>query len=382
MELIFWCLLLIASYSYFIYPLVLLLFRGVIARPYSAAECLEAWPSVALIIAAHNEQQQIAAKLDNALALDYPQQQLEIIVVSDGSSDDTDKIVAGYADRGVKLICTGGWLGKERAQLQAIEAAQAGILVFSDAGTVLAPDALRRIAAYFEDADIAAVSSEDRFLSSDGSVAGEGLYVSYEMGLRRLESELGGLVGLSGSFFAARAAVVDGQWDVDTTSDFNTAFACARRGRRAVTAPDVLGYYRDLADSSAEYRRKVRTVIHGIAGLVRHRKMLNTFRYGWFSFQLWSHKVARWIVPWALIVLFAVNLTVYAEGWVYRFALWGQVGFYLIALAAHLYRPLADNAIARIVYFFVLVNISIAEALLRYLSGQRMVRWKPSVREG
>lgn len=382
MELVFWCLLLIASYSYFIYPLILLFFRGVAASPYSAVECLEAWPSVSLIIAAHNEEKQIAAKLDNALAQDYPPEQLEIIVVSDGSSDETDAIVASYADRGIKLMSTGDWLGKERAQLQAIGAAEGGILVFSDAGTQLAADALRRIAAYFEDADIAAVSSEDRFLSSDGSVAGEGLYVSYEMGLRRLESEFGGLIGLSGSFFAARATVVDGQWDVDTTSDFNTAFACARRGRRAVTAPDVLGYYRDLSDSSAEYQRKVRTVIHGLAGLARHREMLNTFRYGWFSFQLWSHKIARWVVPWALIMLFAVNLTVYAEGWVYQFALWGQTGFYAIALAAHLYRPLADNAIARIVYFFVLVNISIAEALLRYLSGQRMVRWKPSVREG
>lgn len=382
MEGLFWGLLLIASYSYFIYPLCLLFFRAVVARPYTPVECLNAWPSVSLIIAAHNEEKQITEKLDNALALDYPHERLEIIVVSDGSSDQTDDIVAAYADRGVKLLCTGGWLGKERAQLQAIEAAGGDILVFSDAGTQIAADALRRIAAYFEDPDIAAVSSEDRFLSSDGDVAGEGLYVKYEMGLRRLESELGGLVGLSGSFFAARAVVVDGQWDVDTTSDFNTAFACARRGYRAVTAPDVLGYYRDLADASAEYRRKVRTVIHGIAGLVRHREMLNTFRYGGFSFQLWSHKVARWVVPWALILLFAVSLTVYAEGLVYQLALWGQLGFYAIALAAHVYRPLRDNAIARIVYFFVLVNISIAEALLRYLSGQRMVRWKPSVREG
>ncbi len=382
MEAAFWGLLFIASYSYFIYPLCLVFVRSVAARPYAAVECLEHWPSVSLIIAAHNEQHQIAAKLDNALALDYPADKLEIIVVSDGSGDDTDEIVATYEDRGIKLIRTGGWLGKERAQLMGIEAASGSILVFSDAGTQIAADAVRRIAAYFEDPDIAAVSSEDRFLSSDGSVAGEGLYVQYEMGLRRLESELGGLVGLSGSFFAARAVVVDGQWDVDTTSDFNTAFACARRGRRAVTAPDVLGYYRDLAEPSAEYRRKVRTVIHGIAGLMRHRDMLNTFRYGWFSFQLWSHKVSRWVVPWALILLLAVNLAVYSEGAVYRWALWGQLSFYGIALAAHMYQPLRDNAVARIVYFFVLVNISIAEALIRYLSGQRMVRWKPSVREG
>lgn len=381
MQAAFWVLLLIASYSYFIYPLCLLFMRGVAARPYAAAECLQSWPSVSLIIAAHNEQQHIATKLDNALALDYPREKLELIVVSDGSDDGTDEIVQTYADRGVTLLRSDDWVGKERAQLLAIEAAKGSILVFSDAGTQIAADAVRRMAAYFEDPDIAAVSSEDRFMSSDGSVAGEGLYVQYEMGLRRLESELGGLVGLSGSFFAARAAVVDGQWDVDTTSDFNTAFACARRGQRAVTAPDVLGYYRDLAEPAAEYRRKVRTVIHGVAGLMRHRDMLNTFRYGWFSFQLWSHKVSRWVVPWALLLLFLVNFAVYAEAPVYRWLLWSQCVFYGIAVAAHVIRPLRDHAIARIVYFFVLVNISIAEALLRYIGGQRMVRWKPSVRE-
>ena len=153
-----------------------------------------------------------------------------------------------------------------------------------------------------------AVSSEDRFIAEDGRVEGEGLYVRYEMWLRQQESRLAGLVGLSGSFFAVRGSVVREHWDIRCPSDFNTALSCARLGVRGVTAPDVLGYYPNLSDSSKEYERKVRTALRGMTALKHNTELLNPFRFGVFALQIWSHKILRWAVPWALLSLLISTL--------------------------------------------------------------------------
>ena len=201
----------------------------------------------------------------------------------------------------------------------------------------------------------------------------------YEMGLRRLESRLAGLIGLSGSFFAARCEVC-ANWDIHTPSDFNTALECARLGLRAVTAPDVLGYYRDLKDPGREYQRKLRTVLRGVTGLARHLDVLNPARFGLFAFQVWSHKVMRWLAPWFLLGLFAVTLAIHDQHGFYTLALWGQLLFYGTALAAHLQPRLRALAPARLIYFFVQANIAVAQATLYFLAGRRMTTWQPSAR--
>jgi len=279
----------------------------------------------------------------------------------------------------VRLVRAAERLGKENAQWAAIQAATGDVLVFSDVATQIPADALQKMAAYFTASDIGAVSSEDRFVSQDGSVAGEGAYVKYEMWLRRMESGLAGLVGLSGSFFAARKEVCQ-QWDIHSPSDFNTGLNCARAGYRAVTAPDVLGYYKDLSDPSKEYQRKVRTVLRGITAIARHPDVLSLRRFGLFAFQVWSHKIMRWGVPWFLLLLFLLNFRLLGAGWVYGLAFLGQCAFYATAFAAHSNAGIKANALARLVYFFVQVNIGIADATLRFMSGKRMTTWQPSAR--
>jgi hypothetical protein len=194
-----------------------------------------------------------------------------------------------------------------------------------------------------------------------------------------MESNVAGIVGLSGSFFAARKAVCQ-QWDIHSPSDFNTALNCARSGYRAVTAPDVLGYYKDLKDPQKEYQRKVRTVLRGVTAIGRHPDVLNVFRYGLFSFQVWSHKVMRWLVPWFLVLLFAVTVSLAASSAFFMLMLVGQLAFYAIALAAHVIDAVKGNPVARIVYFFVQVNVAIADASCRFLLGKRMTTWQPSAR--
>jgi cellulose synthase/poly-beta-1,6-N-acetylglucosamine synthase-like glycosyltransferase len=374
-ESLFWLLLLLAIYSYFIYPVLLALLQSMRRGP--GGTRIAAQPVLTMVVTAYNEQARIREKIVNTLAIDFPG--LEMIVASDCSTDDTDSVVREYESRGVRLVRAPERLGKENAQLHAIRAARGDVIVFSDVATQVPVDALRKLTVYFNDATIGAVSSEDRFITKEGGVAGEGAYVKYEMWLRRMESAVAGLVGLSGSFFAARKSVC-AEWDIHSPSDFNTALSCARQGLRAVTAPDVLGFYRDLANPQKEYQRKVRTVLRGMTAVVRHPDVLNPLRFGVFAWQVWSHKIMRWGVPWFLMLLFLTNLALLGRGDIYWLMLFGQLAFYGVALAAHLSLRVRSNGIARIIYFFVQVNVALADSLRRLLTGKRMTTWQPSAR--
>ncbi|MDB6063078.1 MAG: glycosyl transferase [Verrucomicrobiaceae bacterium] len=372
---LFWLFAILSIYSYFLYPFVLMLLsrnRSVIS-PHLTGEV----PKLSLIVTAYNENGRIRQKIENSLAIDFPG--VEIIVASDCSSDDTDAIVNEYADRGVRLVRAGERLGKENAQWCAIQAATGDILVFSDVATEIPSDALRNLVDHFANPQVGAVSSEDRFISQDGEVAGEGAYVKYEMWLRQMESQAAGLVGLSGSFFAARKAVCQ-EWDIHSPSDFNTALNCVRLGYRAITASDVLGFYKDLKDPQKEYQRKVRTVLRGMTAIARHRDVLSLPRYHQFAFQVWSHKLMRWLVPLFLALLFVVSVGLAGSSSFYTLMLLGQLAFYGVAFAAHRNEAIKQNPIARIIYFFVQVNVAIAHAAYRYFSGKRMTTWQPSAR--
>lgn len=377
LEFIFWICLAGAAYSYFLYPGILwalVWLRG----PTSSLS--GGRPSrMSIIIAARNEEGKIASKLENTLSLQPGVSKVEILVASDASDDATDQVVQGFEHLGVRLVRSPERKGKEYAQALAMASSAGDVMVFSDAGTVLPPDALQRLEDAFEDPRIGAVSSVDRFLTAAGEVEGEGLYVRYEMWLRALESRIGGLVGLSGSFFAARRVVCEG-WDTQSPSDFNTALSCARKGLRAVSDVRVVGVYQNLANPANEYRRKVRTVIRGLTALSRNLDVLNPLRFGVFAWQAWSHKVMRWAVPFFLIGMLITSAILAPECPFFLLVLLGQLFFYLLALLAHFRPALRKSALIRLVYFFVQVNLAILEAVIRFASGQRMTTWQPSKR--
>jgi len=377
MYLAFWVLAILAVYSYFLYPVILRILIS--ANPIDKMADLDAeLPKLSLIVTAYNEKDRIRKKLENTMDVAYSGE-LEVIVASDCSDDGTDDIVREYADRGVRLVRASERLGKENAQLTAIKEVTGYIIVFSDTATEIPKDALDKLVTYFKNPKVGAVSSEDRFISQDGSVAGEGAYVKYEMWLRKQESRLAGLVGLSGSFFAARKEVCQA-WDIHSPSDFNTALNSARAGLKAVTAPDVLGYYQDLKDPSKEYARKIRTVIRGMTALQRHPDVLSPSQFGVFAFQVWSHKVMRWAVPWLLLLFFVVSAFVSSSGGFYTLAFVGQLLFYGLAIAAHFNDRLLEFGPIKIIYFFVQVNVALFDASCKFMSGTRMTTWKPSAR--
>lgn len=377
MEALLWIAAFGVGYSYFLYPLLLLLLprRAQVRRALAEADL----PSVTLIITAHNEEQRIETKLHNALRIDYPPERLEILVASDASTDATDSIVKGLGPQGVRLVRAEERLGKEHAQSLAIAAASGEILVFSDAGTDIPPESVRVLAEDFSDPRVGAVSSEDRFISQDGQIAGEGLYVRYEMWLRRLESSVNSLVGLSGSFFAVRREVC-ADWDTQVPSDFNSALSSVLKGYVAVTDPRVIGIYKDIKDPKREYQRKVRTVIRGITAVARQPVVLNPSRVGWFAVQVWSHKIMRWAVPWFLALLLLCNLAVMRQGLLYEALLAAQLAAYGLSVAGFLLPGLRRIALVKVPYFFCQVNLAMAHAALAFLLGRRVTVWTPSSR--
>jgi glycosyltransferase involved in cell wall biosynthesis len=373
---LFWIALLGSLYSYAIYPAILLLIPTRRAPPGSGSVTGSS-PWVSLVIACRNEAGRLPHKLENALQIHYTN--LEIIVASDASDDGSDAIVASYAGRGVHLVRSPQRGGKEFVQGLAVAAARGEIVVFSDAGTDLTPDSIQWIVAAFADPSIGAVSSEDHYLSSDGKIVGEGAYVRYEMWLRRLESLRAGLVGLSGSFFAVRRSLL-GKWDSTIPSDFACALRAVLAGTRAVSEPRVRGIYREIKDSRKEYGRKLRTVVRGMTAVARLSEVLNPTRFGLFAFQVWGHKIMRWLVPWFMLLLLITSIALRGRGVIYALALDMQVLVYATVLLAHWIPAIRRMVPVRIAYYFVQANLALAHAGVQFLIGRRIVTWEPSTR--
>jgi hypothetical protein len=370
-EITFWVSVALVFYAYLGYPLALIVVARFRTRPVIRRSIT---PRVSFVIAAHNEEARIAEKLENTLGQDYPADALDIIVASDCSTDHTDDIVGGYLHR-VRLVRAAERRGKEAAQRLALREASGEIVVFSDVATALTPDAVSTIVQNFADPTVGCVSSVDRFVDEDGQVSGEGAYVRYEMCLRALESRVNSLVGLSGSFFAARREVCR-QWAADRQSDFSTVLNTVRLGLRGVMDPLSVGFYRNIADERQEFNRKVRTVARGIAVLASNRSMLNPFRYGAFAWQLASHKLCRWLVPFALIVAALSNALLAPQSPVYAAGVVLQVLFYALAVTG----ARNGNRTLRIPAFFVLSNLGVLTAWARYARGDRITTWTPSQR--
>ncbi|MGC2499584.1 MAG: glycosyltransferase [Acidobacteriaceae bacterium] len=376
MEALFWFCVVAATYSYFWYPaLLLILPHRKIDRRIPAVSVRK----IAIVIAARNEGSKIVEKLANTLALERPDVELDMMVASDASDDATDSIVLGYADKGIRLVRSPVRRGKEHAQGLAIASIDADLIVFTDAGTILPKDALVHVLEAFRDPTVGAVSSVDRFITAGGTLQGEGAYVRYEMWLRDLETRFYSLVGLSGSFFAAHRSVCQ-QWDDRVQSDFGTALSCVQLGMRAVSDRRVIGYYKNISETRKEYQRKLRTVTRGMGSLRIRSEVLNIFRYGRFSLQVFSHKVMRWATPWFLLAALGTNVVLAVQNSFYRVLLLLQLALYLSPLATWIAPDLRKIGVARIGVYFVEVNVAILHAALLTLSGRTILTWEPSKR--
>lgn len=377
MKIIFWFSMLGVLYAYFIYPALLSLLARFAARPVLRQDS-QFQAAVSMIIPVHNEARVLPAKLNNLAMLDYPHDRLQLVFVSDGSTDATlDMLHAAQSQLpfGVTVVEVPDRKGKANALNAGLEAAEGEIIVFSDASILLEPDAITEIQQPFADAQVGCVSGEDHI---EGG-AGEGLYGRYELFLRNQESAVGSIVGASGSFYAQRRSLCQ-PFREGLAPDFLSVLNTVEQGYRAVTEPRARGHMTAVARADQEFQRKVRTLLRGITTLFAKPWLLNPLSHGRFAFLLLSHKLVRWLVPFLLIAAFLSNLALYDTG-IYSLFLAGQVAFY--ALAALAYRGIADlqeHPIGRIALFFVMVNLAILAAWARYFKGERQELWTPSER--
>lgn len=378
-SILLWTALGLIAYAYVGFPL-LLVARGAIVRRSVARAPIA--PRVSVVIVAHNEAAAIDAKIENVYALDYPPDRLEVVVASDGSDDGTAERVAAQARRGLHLLALPR-TGKIPALNAAVARATGEILVFSDANSMYAPDALRELMAPFADPAVGAVGGDQRYLPGGAAHAasfGERLYWSYDRLLKRMQSRSGSMTAATGAIHAIRRALFR-PVPLGVSDDFMTSTRAVSAGRRLAFAERAVAYETVAPSEGAEFQRKVRVATRGLYGLWVARELLNPVRHGFYAVQLASHKLLRWSVCWLLVVVLVASVSLYDQGAVYRVLVHAQLLFYACALAALLLRPsrLSRSRAFRLLgipFYFCLANYAALCAWLRVLRGRRLDVWE------
>lgn len=370
-------LLCLLGYTYAGYPLLAALLARVAARPHRR-EPIE--PTVSLVIVAYNEERDIAAKLENALALDYPRDKLEIVVASDGSSDRTDEIVRGFADRGVRLFRADDHPGKSGTTNRVVETTTGELLVFSDATGVYARGALRALVPNFADPTVGAVTGRVSYRYG-GSAAAEGFraYQRLVVFARSAESQWGTETSTSGSISAIRRALfqpIPPHLDFDFCHPLHVAMA----GLRTVYEVDALSEEEAREHSGSEFAARVRMAILAYSFVPYLLRRLPRVRSPRYLFQILSHKLMRWAAPVLLLALLVTSAAAAPSSPFARLLLLLQLLFYATALLAHLLQSHIPRPAARLLgppLFFTTIHLAFLVGLLRTLRGHRIATWSP-----
>jgi cellulose synthase/poly-beta-1,6-N-acetylglucosamine synthase-like glycosyltransferase len=376
LEMIFWLSAAALFYTYIGYPLLVALVS--MARPRTRRRgAFE--PTVSVIITAYNEERDLAAKLENTLALDYPRELLEIIVASDCSSDRTDEIAKGFASRGVRLYRQPERLGKTTAQNSAVERARGEILLFSDATTMYDSRVLRAMMPNFADSTVGCVAGRLIYVDPTESSVGRGAvsYWSYETFLKKHESRACSLIGASGCLYAVRRSAYLPLYP-EAHGDFIIATKMIQQGLRTVFEPDAVCTEETNRRIDNELKMRVRVITQTFTDLWRHRAVLNPFRSGFFAIQLISHKVMRYSVPLFLMGLFGASAILTSGSLFYGTVFAAQLGFYTCAaLAWVLDWTGVRSRLLAFPQYFVITNLASVMAMYKLLRGERYARWEP-----
>ncbi len=373
-EFLFWTAAIMLLYVYVGYPALLATIAVFCRRPKrEPGYC----PTLSVLIAARNEQGNIGRKIQQTLALDYPAQRLEVVVVSDASTDLTDSIVKASPDPRVRLLSVPQRRGKTYAQNRGVEQCHGEIIVFSDATTVYHPKALRYLACNYEDPQVGGVSGRYRYLDPEGeSPTGLGsiAFWSYENLIKMLQSRISTLTGSSGCIYSVRRRLYT-PLPEEACSDLVEPLWVVRQGYRVVFEDRALAYEETTKSVEEDFRMRVRIITQGLLSIFGMRELLNFRKYGWISFQLFSHKILRWTVPIFLILLFTSSAALLnGPFFLYLFVL--QTLFYGLAVASRLvplhrrWKPLG------VPLYFCILNLAVLLSVIEVFKGNKYSTWE------
>jgi cellulose synthase/poly-beta-1,6-N-acetylglucosamine synthase-like glycosyltransferase len=385
-ELGFWLMAGALAYAYVGYPILILTLRALRNRPRPDADQPpnDNLPCVTLVVAAYNEEAWLQNKIDNALALDYPGDKLKIMIVTDGSDDHSEAIIAAYPD--VVHLHQPVRRGKMAAINRAMPFVETDLVIFSDANTILNRQAARELTRLFSDPTVGCVGGEKRLYSgdvNDAAGAGEGAYWRYESAIKAAEADLGSCVGAVGELFAIRASLFRPLPDDTLVDDFMISMTIALQGYRIAYAPNAYASESASANIQEEFKRKVRIAAGNVQAIQRLPALLNPAKNGMLAFQYFSHKFLRSILaPLIFIAVFGLNIPLVAHGPHYGGLLAAQIGFYLVAGIGFLLRERRiGSKLVFVPFYIVVMNLSSLIGTYRQLLGRQSVVWAKARRK-
>jgi len=373
---IFWICLAVCVYVYFGYPALLWILSRLRPRPVREGDVT---PLVTFVIAAYNEEGVIGEKIENTLALDYPSDRLEVLVVSNGSVDRTNEIVASYTDPRVRLLALPE-PGKMRALNEGAAAARGEILVFTDADFLLDTHTLRLMASKFADPEVGGVcGSRNTTIRREGDAtgAGEGLYARWDKWQKTLESKIGSVFAADGLLYAIRKELYVPMASMHGADDISISVQIPLQGYRLVFEPNATAFERAGVQAEQEFGRRIRVTNHSVRALLSLRSHL--FRHGFYSLELLSHKLVRHMVPFFLIPLFATSAVLATRAPFYALVFAGQAAVYALAIAGWMLRrrPIGRAKPLFVPYYFCFVNAAAFFGLLSIAYGRKQTAWVP-----
>lgn len=376
----FWVCLGGVAYTYVGYPCLIFAFSRLFGRRPTPPSSDANLPKVTVLIAAFNEEEFMQARLENALASDYPPHRLEVVVATDGCSDRTVEIARGFADRGVRVLSYPVRRGKASVLNATIPHLSGDVVVLSDANTFMDPKAVRRLVRWFADPQVGSVCGRLILTDPETGSNADGLYWKYETFLKRCEGRLGALLGANGGIYAVRRDVY-AEIPPDTIiDDFVIPLeAKLRSGCAIVYDSSAEAWEETPARLRAEFGRRARIGAGGFQSLQLLWRLLSPAQ-GWVSFTLLSHKVMRWVCPFLLIGLLVSNLLLWAQPGYLGF-LAAQALFYLLA-AAMAFVPPKVRVLKplRLTTMFAGMNLALLLGFWRWLSGRQSGAWSRTAR--
>ncbi len=375
---LFWLSAAFVLYAYVGYPVVLWLLSSII--PSRARDSSQTFlPKISLLISAYNEEAVIEDKIINSLSINYPIDLLEIMIVSDGSDDMTNAIVKKYENRGVLLKHFEGRIGKTACLNRAVAVAQGDIIVFSDANSMYYKDAIKHLVSNFTDDRIGFVTGYTRYVKKDADEIGSsiGIYAKLEKLTKTWESKISSCVGADGAIFAIRKNLYCPLSDVDI-NDFVIPLNIIKQGFKGVLEENAYCVEKTAGNPKGEFRRQTRITNRTLRAIYNNASLLNPFRYGFFSFALFSHKISKFLTPFFLLALACCNVVLLNNGTTYRLMLLAQSICYLFAWLGYSGKGLKVlSGLNSLCYTFVAMNAAILVGWVQFARGRTYTTWSP-----